>query len=97
MPMRARSRYYPRLADAKLTLRLTARVLLSTEARLNALHWHRLLPHHISANSYISAAAYLSLSVLYVFTKYKTIVFRIFFHQSTIPIQLYNHCYAQVN
>ena len=37
MPMQARSRYYPRLADAKLSLRLTARELLSTEARLSAL------------------------------------------------------------
>ena len=43
MPMQARSRYYPRLTDAKLTLRLTARVSLSTEARLSTLHWHRLL------------------------------------------------------
>ena len=43
MPMQARSRYYPRLADAKLSLRLTARELLSTEARLSALHWHRLI------------------------------------------------------
>ena len=43
MPMQARSRYYPRLADAKLTLRLTACVSLSTEARLSTLHWHRLL------------------------------------------------------
>ena len=37
MPMQARSRYYPRLADAKLSLRLTARELLSTEARLSAM------------------------------------------------------------
>ena len=43
VPMQARSRYYPRLADAKLSLRLTARELLSTEARISALHWHRLL------------------------------------------------------
>ena len=65
MPMQARSRYYPRLADAKLTLRL--RLATSqhkttycsclvlgdmplayhpprTEARLSALHCHRLLP-----------------------------------------------------
>ena len=68
MPMQARSRYYPRLADAKLSLRLrlaksqhktthrSCLVLgdmppayhpLSTEARLSALHWHRLLrPSH---------------------------------------------------
>ena len=38
MPMQARSRYYPRLADAKLLLRLTACKSLSTEARLSALH-----------------------------------------------------------
>ena len=44
MPMQARSRYYPRLADAKLLLRLTACKSLSTEARLSALHWHRHLP-----------------------------------------------------
>ena len=37
MPMQARSRYYPRLADAKLSLRLTARDSLSTEARLSAM------------------------------------------------------------
>ena len=37
MPMQALSRYYPRLADAKLSLRLTARELLSTEARLSAM------------------------------------------------------------
>ena len=37
MPRQARSRYYPRLADAKLSLRLTARELLSTEARLSAM------------------------------------------------------------
>ena len=43
MPMQARSRYYPRLADAKLLLCLTARESLSTEARLSALHWHRLI------------------------------------------------------
>ena len=68
MPMQARSRYYPRLADAKLSLR--PRLATSqhktthcsclvlgdmplayhpprTEARLSALHWHRLLrPSH---------------------------------------------------
>ena len=44
MPMQARSRYYPRLADAKLLLRLKACKSLSTEARLSALHWHRHLP-----------------------------------------------------
>ena len=33
MPMQARSRYYPRLADAKLLLRLTACKSLSTEAQ----------------------------------------------------------------
>ena len=37
MPMQARLRYYPRLADAKLSLRLTARELLSTEAHLSAM------------------------------------------------------------
>ncbi len=41
--MQARSRYYPRLADAKLLLRLTACNSLSTEARLSTLHWHSLL------------------------------------------------------
>ena len=68
MSMQARSRYYPRLADAKLTLRLTACVSLSTEARLSTLHWHRLLhplhyllivtilqqlPTYFSENAYI--------------------------------------------
>ena len=33
MPMQARSRYYPRLTDAKLLLRLTACKSLSTEAQ----------------------------------------------------------------
>ena len=37
VPSQARLRYYPRLADAKLSLRLTARELLSTEARLSAM------------------------------------------------------------
>ena len=67
MPMQARSRYYPRLADAKLLLRLTACKSLSTEARLSALHWHRhlppslpcqqplmhLLPHHFPEKRYL--------------------------------------------
>ena len=37
VPMQARSRYYPRLADAKLLLRLTACKSLSTEARLSVM------------------------------------------------------------
>ena len=68
MPMQARSRYYPRLTDAKLSLRLTARELLSTEARLSALHWHRLLrPSHylltvtilLQLPTYLSAIPYI--------------------------------------
>ena len=53
MPMQARSRYYPRLTDAKLSLRLTARELLSTEARLSALHWHRHLPPSLATCPFI--------------------------------------------